>query len=991
MALLAVAGNAMADELAIADFSIEKGETKVVSMELNNPNSQYIAFEFWMSLPDGVRIKYDEDNYLMADLNPARSNRHELNVEEEGTSGVYHFLCYSSRNNAFKGDSGEIVALTIECAENATAGAATGQIYTQILSDPDKVEHNFPNYTFNVTIVGDEPVPTYPESLYILGEVGTNTWAPNVGQAMTAGETGKFSATISCDGRNDGYNYFSFTSKLAESASDWDGIADFSYGADVNNKEVVLDEAMAIQKGQNAFKIAAGEYEMAVDLTAMTVTIAAVQTSADKLEIADFSIEKGETKVISMELNNPDKDYIAFEFWMSLPDGVRIKYDEDNYLMAELNSARSNRHELNVEEDGTSGVYHFLCYSSRNNAFKGKSGEIVSLTIECAEDAAAGTVSGQIYNQIFSDPDKNEVDFPDFSFTVTVKGEPVPTYPDELYILGEVNENTWAPNVGLMMTPADSKSLTGEFIASFKADGRNDGYNYLSFSSKLAENADDWAGIADSRYGAEVNNIDVVLDEAMAIQKGENAFKIAAGEYNVEVNLSAGTVKFSAVPVVGPSAPVINPNGGTFENEVTVTITAEEADEIRYTLDGSTPDATSTLYAEPIVLNEVGTHTVKAIALKNGLVSDAVSAEFTITNGGGGGGEMKLTKIWEYKTSGNPANADARFATGFDGKVYVADKAAGEVKVYDADGAKSYAAVEGMGAAITSDDAGNILVNKGFPGATSFNDWVIIKPDGTQTALTIAAPDGVTAARTDQVGRIVGDVMSADGGYMYLAANGQGSVAAIKIANGEQDAEASLASPATGLALNTSFIAQPACETVEDVEAAVDASATFYIRNRTDHKILGWNEDGTELTSLGTVGGGTCEGFDYFFYNDEMYAVAALARTFQFQLKNMTTGEVIAEEGDADALANQFRAYTVRKEGENKFGIYIWNAGGGAAYYVYGKTEGVESVAAESEVVATSYYNLQGVRVNNPAAGQILIKVNTLSNGKVSASKVLVR
>ena len=330
MALLAVAGNAMADELAIADFSIEKGETKVISMELNNPNSQYIAFEFWMSLPDGVRIKYDEDNYLMADLNSARSNRHELNVEEEGTSGVYHFLCYSSRNNAFKGNSGEIVALTIECAENATAGAATGQIYEQILSDPDKVEHNFPDYTFNVTIPGDEPVPTYPDALYILGEVGTNSWAPNVGQAMTAGEAGKFSATISCDGRNDGYNYFSFTSKLAESVSDWDGIADFRYGADANDKEVILDEAMAIQKGQNAFKIAAGEYEMAVDLTAMTVTIATVQPSADKLEIADFSIEKGETKVVSMELNNPDKDYIAFEFWMSLPDGVRIKYDEDN-------------------------------------------------------------------------------------------------------------------------------------------------------------------------------------------------------------------------------------------------------------------------------------------------------------------------------------------------------------------------------------------------------------------------------------------------------------------------------------------------------------------------------------------------------------------------------------------------------------------------------------------------------------------------------------
>ena len=482
--------------------------------------------------------------------------------------------------------------------------------------------------------------------------------------------------------------------------------------------------------------------------------------------------------------------------------------------------------------------------------------------------------------------------------TVTPKGEPTPEYPDELYILGEVHENSWAPNVGLMMTPADNlRSLTGEFIASFKADGRNDGYNYFSFTSKLAESADDWAGIAAYRYGADANDKEVVLDEAMAIQKGENAYKIAAGEYNVVVNLSAGTVLFSAVPVVGPSAPVIEPNGGEFENEVTVTITAEEADEIRYTLDGSNPNAESTLYAEPIVINEVGTTTVKAIAIKNGLVSDAVSAEFTITNGGGG---AKLEVILESK-SDIIASGDGRFSTGYGDYIYINDKANGKVVRYDKTGARSdYATVEGIGTGITSDDAGNILVNKGFPGAASATTWVIIKADGTQQELNLTFPDAVTAARLDQAGRVVGDVMSSDGGYVFLTANGAQKLVAVKIANGEQvDA---IDSPDAQVAFDTTTIAQPRYATVDEIESAADPSTAVVYRKRGALNVYGWSEDGSEIVDFGkSPKARSCEGFDIFTIGDKSYTVEPNTDTNYasgFSIRELGATETIVERGD---------------------------------------------------------------------------------------------
>lgn len=148
--------------------------------------------------------------------------------------------------------------------------------------------------------------------------------------------------------------------------------------------------------------------------------------SADELTTSDFSIAPGETKTLSIALENPTNDYIACEFWMRLPDGVRIVYDEDDYLAAVLNSSRAPRHELEVKEPEGDGVYHFLCYSNRNTAFKEKSGELISITVKCADDAVAGSYSGAMYDLIFSDPDKVQVNLPDTSFGITIADSALP-------------------------------------------------------------------------------------------------------------------------------------------------------------------------------------------------------------------------------------------------------------------------------------------------------------------------------------------------------------------------------------------------------------------------------------------------------------------------------------------------------------------------------------------------------------------------------------
>ena len=81
------------------------------------------------------------------------------------------------------------------------------------------------------------------------------------------------------------------------------------------------------------------------------------------------------------------------------------------------------------------------------------------------------------------------------------------------------------------------------------------------------------------------------------------------------------------------AAPTISGNT-TFSESTEVSISAADGAEIRYTLDGSTPTASSTLYSEPFTVTE--TTSVKAVAVKDGQTSEVASKTFVKSSGEGG-------------------------------------------------------------------------------------------------------------------------------------------------------------------------------------------------------------------------------------------------------------------------------------------------------------------------------------------------------------------
>ena len=132
----------------------------------------------------------------------------------------------------------------------------------------------------------------------------------------------------------------------------------------------------------------------------------------------------------------------------------------------------------------------------------------------------------------------------------------------------------------------------------------------------------------------------VTSADAGEVEDTENEENEQNGEQNQGSGSEQGSDNGSSTgsETASVEAPVIS--GETpFDESTEVTISGPDGAEIRYTTDGTAPNAESSLYSEAITLTD--TTTVKAIAIKNGESSEAATKVFTKngSNVGSGGFE----------------------------------------------------------------------------------------------------------------------------------------------------------------------------------------------------------------------------------------------------------------------------------------------------------------------------------------------------------------
>ena len=166
----------------------------------------------------------------------------------------------------------------------------------------------------------------------------------------------------------------------------------------------------------------------------MTILLMAVCkiVSAQWLTILDFNISAGETKEVSISLDNYE-EYVAFQFDLYLPEGITIEsYSANRERIPEsttLSMAQVNN-----------GAYRFVAAAMERQPLVGNNGNIITLTVKAAETIEPNWYTGRFNNIKLSRQDAEGTTYPwDMDFPVWVMEPTVVKAYNYTRIYGEEN------------------------------------------------------------------------------------------------------------------------------------------------------------------------------------------------------------------------------------------------------------------------------------------------------------------------------------------------------------------------------------------------------------------------------------------------------------------------------------------------------------------------------------------------------------------------
>ena len=357
---------------------------------------------------------------------------------------------------------------------------------------------------------------------YIVGNVPFGNWDPAAGVEMTQNADGSYSYTATISGSV----WFVFASGLDAS---WDVFnAEYRYGpASGADEEVQAGAWITTQKqgnGNGAYKFvgSGGEYvftfnpfinKFKIDGYVAPIVIDTYTVAGTPASI--FGTEWDQANTDNDMIKQEDGTYKLQKFGCELGEGTEIAFKiVGNHDWG--NAWPSENYVYTIEQNG---VYDLTFTFNPETKLP---------AIEAVQSGGIDVLTG------------------------------------DLFILGNVNGNGWDPSVGVKMDTEDSKVFTSTITTAGENVDENDGigYSYFSFTTLLAESADDWNGIAAYRFGALENDF-LLSEDMMGIEISlsnfgqANAFKIPAGMYDLTVDIENKTMTINMTetppePPVGP-------------------------------------------------------------------------------------------------------------------------------------------------------------------------------------------------------------------------------------------------------------------------------------------------------------------------------------------------------------------------------------------------------------------------------------------------------
>ena len=174
-ALVAYCGGAMADGLEVKDVNISQGGEATLEIALENPVTEFAAFQFNVELADGITVATNDKGKFVYEKGARLDEEFSLSLSQpDALVNTYRVLGYYTETQAIPSTTGAVVKITIK----ADAALAVGTTHVCKLSainltEANETKHTPDDITFNVKIT---------EKTYtILDETSTTTHAASGG------------------------------------------------------------------------------------------------------------------------------------------------------------------------------------------------------------------------------------------------------------------------------------------------------------------------------------------------------------------------------------------------------------------------------------------------------------------------------------------------------------------------------------------------------------------------------------------------------------------------------------------------------------------------------------------------------------------------------------------------------------------------------------------------------------------------------------------
>lgn len=125
--------------------------------------------------------------------------------------------------------------------------------------------------------------------------------------------------------------------------------------------------------------------------------------------------------------------------------------------------------------------------------------------------------------------------------TLTVTGKEDVTYPETVYVIGNINNLDFLPNntVALQAKDVENGLYEGEVTFTGTLDS---GYSYFQLCTATGADATDWAGLG-NRYGATESDVDPIGINGVEITRNDFSWKVKDDTYNITVDLKNMNLK----------------------------------------------------------------------------------------------------------------------------------------------------------------------------------------------------------------------------------------------------------------------------------------------------------------------------------------------------------------------------------------------------------------------------------------------------------------